>query len=524
MKEKRYFVIWFVLMVMLMAACSSAAPTVVTQPTSAAVEKTVELAAQTIATLPAAATTEAPPAEVKPESAGPFPVGRFVSENNKSIAVQYNEDGTFEFYDSGKAPVFIGNYSVEGNLITIVNPSETEARCIGEMTYQWSFDGKKLTFAPTSDDPCKPRREANADTYILAASTLPEMTIDAADYSYTAPETVNAGWVRVTLTNSGQEPHHVQFMRLNDGISLGQFEEALKQGEGPALALVSQVGGVGAVAPGSSAQVVINLPAGEYAIMCFIPSASDHAPHFAKGMLKSLTVEPAGVAITDEPTADLTVRLVDFAFDMPEIMPAKPLNIKVVNDGPEAHEFNILRLADGKTFEDAMLYLAAPDGPPPFIPVGGMNGLDVGLSGYIVANLQPGAYLAICNIPSPKAEGHPHFTLGMVRQFNVQAQTAASFPTGKFVSVNDKTVAYQFNPDGSFGFYFGGAQPVVEGRYTVVGNLLSVNNPSETDPSCQGSITYKWAYDGKSLTFSPLSDDACRLRRESFGDTYVFTQ
>ena len=53
--------------------------------------------------------------------------------------------------------------------------------------------------------------------------SITEIKIDAADYSYTAPETINAGWVRVTLTNSGQEPHHVQFLRLNDGVTVQQF-------------------------------------------------------------------------------------------------------------------------------------------------------------------------------------------------------------------------------------------------------------------------------------------------------------
>jgi hypothetical protein len=65
-------------------------------------------------------------------------------------------------------------------------------------------------------------------------------------------------------------------------------------------------------------------------------------------------------------------------------------------------------------------FLSAPNGPPPFIPVGGMNGLNPGLKGYVEFDFQPGSYVAICNIPSPKAEGHPHFTLGMIKEFSVQ--------------------------------------------------------------------------------------------------------
>lgn len=268
--------------------------------------------------------------------------------------------------------------------------------------------------APTSTPTTAPiETEANV-------TSIPELSIDAMDFSYTAPETINAGWVRVKLSNSGKEPHHVQLLRLNEGVTLEQFQEALKQGEGPALALVKEMGGVGAIAPGGSAQAVINLTDGEYVILCFVPSPSDHVAHLAKGMIKSLMVRAASGTQAQEPMADLTVTMKDFLFDLPEILPAGPRTIKVVNNGPESHELNLLRLAEGKTIEDVNQYLAAPDGPPPFIPVGGINGLGAGLSGYIEFDFQPGTYIAICNIPSPHAEGHPHFTLGMIKQFTVQ--------------------------------------------------------------------------------------------------------
>ena len=248
---------------------------------------------------------------------------------------------------------------------------------------------------------------------------LPEINIEAADHVYSAPETVVEGWTRVILTNSGAEPHHVQFLRLNDGVTEEQFNEALKQGEGPALALVKQVGGVGTVHPGGTAQAVINLPAGNYVILCFVPSPVDGVPHIAKGMIKSLVVEVAGGATAGEPTADVTVRLKDFQIDMPESIPSGQVTIEVINDGPEPHEFNILRLEDGKTAADVNEFLLGLTDIPPFAPVGGVNGLDVGLKGYAELNLEPGTYVAICYIPSPKAEGLPHHTLGMIRQFTV---------------------------------------------------------------------------------------------------------
>ena len=358
---------------------------------------------------------------------------------------------------------------------------------------------------------------------VESAAPLPfEITIDAADHSFTAPEIVRTGWVLVNLTNSGKEPHHVQFMRLNDGVSLEDFEAALKEGEGPAMALTQQVGGVGAVAPGISAQAVINLPAGNYVILCFIPSPGDGIPHLAKGMIKGLTVQESSGGTAAEPEADLAIRLQDFTFDMPATLPAGPMVIQVTNNGPEPHEWNILRLEDGKTVQDVLGYLTAPDGPPPFIPVGGMNGLDVGKTGYVEFDFEPGNYVAICNIPSPKAEGHPHFTLGMVKQFAVASSEVSSFPTGKFISVKDAALAHQFNDDGTFAFLIGNV-PVVEGTYRTEGDLYIELSNNDSDPTCQEHPTYRWSFDGETLSFSPVTGDTCRGRRESFADTYTIS-
>jgi hypothetical protein len=51
------------------------------------------------------------------------------------------------------------------------------------------------------------------------------------------------------MRNIGQEAHHAQIVRLNTGVTLDQFTAALRQGEGPALALVSLAGGTERLTP-----------------------------------------------------------------------------------------------------------------------------------------------------------------------------------------------------------------------------------------------------------------------------------
>lgn len=359
-----------------------------------------------------------------------------------------------------------------------------------------------------------------APTQPPAPVAIPEIKIDAADFSYTAPETISAGWTRIILTNTGTEPHHVQFLRLNDGVTVQQVEDALKQAEGPALALTQQVGGVGAIHPGGTASAVLNLPAGEYVILCFIPSPADGVAHHAKGMVKSLIVNPAKGAVAAEPKADLTIHLKDFVYEMPNTLPTGPQTIQVINDGPEPHELNLLRLEEGKTLNDVIQFLNGAGGPPPFAPVGGMNGLDAGLKGYAEVNLAPGNYVAICNIPSPQHQGHPHFSLGMIREFTVGEPASSKFPSGTFVDAQNKLRGYVFNEDFTWKYFtLGTGSTAASGTYSVDGNHW-VEAGGGGD-NCQPA-TYEWSFDGTNLAFKLVGEDSCIARKASLdGHTFV---
>lgn len=372
--------------------------------------------------------------------------------------------------------------------------------------------------APTESAPTSSVTEAPAtDTVVSNSDSLPGITITAEDFSYKAPVKTGAGWVRVTLKNKGTEPHHVQFLRLNDGVTAQQFQDALAQGEGPAMALVKQVGGVGAVAPGLSGSAVINLPVGEYVILCFIASPTSQQPHFAMGMIKSLTVEDRGNTAA-EPAAGLTVHLKDFTFDLPDTLSGGPLTVQVINEGPEPHEFNIIRLADGKSAGDVMQFLNGDvSGPPPFTSIGGMNGLDVGLTGYAELNLLPGKYVAICNIPSPSAEGKPHFMLGMIKEFTVGDPSAFNFPFGTFVKSTDANIQYVFRADGTWSVLDHG-QVGASGTFSVDGDIYT---ETSNDGACEANISFNYTYDGKTLTFNYVGnpeDDKCVNRTWDFNN------
>jgi len=254
---------------------------------------------------------------------------------------------------------------------------------------------------------------------MVMPSPIPMITIRAADYSFTGPTALQAGLVTITLENDGQEPHHIQLVRLNDGVTMAQFEAALQQSDTAIFPLIQLAGGPGAVAPGQRQQVTVQLIAGHYVLLCFVPDSMG-MPHFAKGMVAALEVTAGTHPMVElTPEAEGVVKLLDFSFVLPTSMKAGKQIWQIVNEGKQPHEIALVRLADGKTLDDAVNFMQAPTGAPPFIDVGGFQGIDPGASGWLHLDLQPGRYVALCHIPDP-ASGKPHEALGMVLPFTVE--------------------------------------------------------------------------------------------------------
>jgi hypothetical protein len=144
-----------------------------------------------------------------------------------------------------------------------------------------------------------------------------------------------------------------------------------------------------------------------------------------KGMARSLTVVPAhgapalatprGAALPD---ADVTLTLRDYGFEFSEpLSPGKHV-IRVRNAAAQAHEVEFFRITPGKSIQDFFAWERKRVGPPPAIPLGGVNGLEQGAENNVALELTPGEYGMICFYPYAK-DGQPHFAHGMIKQFTV---------------------------------------------------------------------------------------------------------
>ncbi len=223
------------------------------------------------------------------------------------------------------------------------------------------------------------------------------------------------------MTNAGKEEHQAQLAGLVAGKTFADLTAALQgPDESAALALVALSGGPTGVQPGASGTTTSVLQPGQYVFLCFV-RAADGVPHFAKGMIKPIEVTEAA-STGALPASDAELALQDFAFVGLETISAGPHVVKVTNNGPQAHEATIVKLAEGVEVADLIPMFSStepPTGAPPFTSAGGVAGIKPGDTVNMDVDLQPGKYAYLCFVPDP-ASGAPHAALGMVGALTVE--------------------------------------------------------------------------------------------------------
>jgi uncharacterized cupredoxin-like copper-binding protein len=262
-------------------------------------------------------------------------------------------------------------------------------------------------------------------TTTKAATTLPKVTIEAADFSFDAPATIPAGYVDVTVKNTGKEGHQVQFVKLGDGVTYDQFETAAAKTDIGALGTSTFVGGPNGADPGASTSAILKLDPGTYALACFIPG-TDGQPHAAHGMTGTVEVKKTSASVETAPATKGTITLGDFTFEPPADFNGNG-TYAVENKGNEVHELALFEIADGKTLDDVKGYILTPPGtpppagPPPFTEVGGTVGLSPNQRAWLDLKLAPGQYAMFCFFPDPSKDDLPHALEGMIKAFTVTA-------------------------------------------------------------------------------------------------------
>lgn len=236
------------------------------------------------------------------------------------------------------------------------------------------------------------------------------VTIDMKDYAFDVTGSVTAGTSTVVMKNTGRELHMTSFGLLRAGKTLADVQAALQSEDEAAFGAVfeKEVDSPGGLlSPGQTQEVTTPfLEAGDYALLCFIPTAGEGAPHFAKGMINTLEVAEGKAEVTPEADAEYTVE--DGRIDGPTTLEAGETTMRMTSAGAGPHEFFVIRKKDAAaTYQDidkAFTDLFESETPPPVGYVDGFPAViaastfDVaaGTSVFLTVNLEPGDYLIGC--------------------------------------------------------------------------------------------------------------------------------
>ncbi len=244
---------------------------------------------------------------------------------------------------------------------------------------------------------------------------MPEVTVEVSDTGISAPAEMPAGLVAVTIRNNTEAPAGPMFARLNEGVTVEQFTEAMTTDESgtAAIALVTLLGGAQAGA-GESVRTVFDLKPGNHIALGF----GEGPPQLA-----SFTVAAGSGAAPAAPDPGVTVDLIDFQFTMPEQIKAGAQTWQIENKGGQWHEMVVIKLNEGATVQDLLAMMMSegpPEGPPPFEQVAFWAPMSAGERAWTTIDLPAGSYTVLCFLPDfasdPPAS---HLEHGMVRTLTV---------------------------------------------------------------------------------------------------------
>jgi hypothetical protein len=262
----------------------------------------------------------------------------------------------------------------------------------------------------------KPRNNSS-----YATATAPRdavVAIVATDSVHVAPDTIPAGMTHVAFENRGTTIHEVMFVKLPEGMSPAGYAAAVAAGSDfPEGAL--DCSGIGLTSPGERAEAWLELDPGNYVLVCWF---NGHAMTTSRSVVvhgaRSRTVQP--------PREDVTIRLVDFRFDVAGTLGRGDNVLKIEPVGPSLHEMDIFRLDEGKTIDDLRAWRKGGNrGPAPARAVGGvLDSHELGRTVWLRRSFEPGRYVLWCGMDMvPDAgENDPHVThadAGMFREFEI---------------------------------------------------------------------------------------------------------
>ncbi|MCX2720792.1 hypothetical protein [Lentiprolixibacter aurantiacus] len=255
-----------------------------------------------------------------------------------------------------------------------------------------------------------------------------------------APDTINSGWNTFVYKNLSTEPHFILLDKYPEGITIentiaevapafeegmamimeGKMEEAMAAfGKLPEwFGQVVFSGGTGLISPRETAISTLNLAPGYYIMECYV-RMPDGRFHTSMGMAKEFIIrsEDSG---NKPPEANVSITIssedgINYSGNMTKgtTIFSVTYEDQIVHENFVGHDVNLVRMEEGADLDalEAWINWASPTGlmssklPEGFTFLGGTNDAPAGSVQYFEADLSPGTYAFISEVPGSKAKG-----------------------------------------------------------------------------------------------------------------------
>lgn len=128
-----------------------------------------------------------------------------------------------------------------------------------------------------------------------AAPAEPAATVNAElkDFQFTLPDQIKAGAQTWKIENTGGQWHEMGIFKLNEGVTVDDLMAMMMSGEPPeGPPPYEQMAFWAPMSAGQHAWLDVDLPAGTYTVLCFLPDFASTPPvsHLEHGMVRTLTV------------------------------------------------------------------------------------------------------------------------------------------------------------------------------------------------------------------------------------------
>lgn len=256
---------------------------------------------------------------------------------------------------------------------------------------------------------------------------------------------IPSGWTTFRLENASHVAHFALIDKLPEGTTFDQYSEltgayqalmdAIIAGE-PTEPVVERfpawssgvefLGGPGLLSPGRVSETTVRLEPGPYVVECYVKTPEGQF-HAYLGMKTPFRVTAAqSPAEPPVPTMEITVSS-ESGIDVQETVRPGQHTVAVYFADQTAHEnfvghdVNLVRLSDDADVDALAAWmnwtapsgLSSPGEPAEFR--GGANDMPAGHTAYFTAELEPGRYAWISEVPNAQSKG-------MLKPFNVAQQ------------------------------------------------------------------------------------------------------